>query len=219
MNRVSIALIAVSLVTSHLMAQRADVRGGDRNAYESRPGVARTIFSGQNLGVRQNLDGSVCFPAPFYQNCIYDYNYYDLDLYRPWGFYTVWNGMDESNRPQLSLTNQSPDPPPPPPPPVTPVLHEYNWPEDVNASTTFSIVTASGTVYLATMVWVEGGNVHFNSVDGGVRQIPLSSVSRSLTETANAEKNLNLRLPWTQAATPNIEALPEEQVRSASHLF
>jgi hypothetical protein len=80
----------------------------------------------------------------------------------------------------------------------------------MNTSATFSIVATNGTVYLATMVWVEGGNVHFNSVDGGVGQIPLSSVSRSLTETANAQKNLNLRLQWTQAATPNIEALPEE---------
>ena len=61
-------------------------------------------------------------------------------------------------------------------------------------------------------------DVHFNSVDGGVLQIPLSSVWRSLMETANAQKNLSLRLPWTQAATPNIEALLEEQVRSAFQL-
>ena len=197
MNRLSIALVAVCLVTSHLMAQRADMRGG----------------------VRQNLDGGVCFPAPFYQNCNYDYNnYYALDSYRLWPLYTFGNGMHESDPPQPSHTNQSPEPPPPPPPPVTPVLHEYNWPEQVTTSATFSIVTSSGTVYLATIVWVEGGNVYFNSVDGGVGQIPLSSVSRSLTETANAQKNLNLRLQWTQAATPNIEALQEEQVKSASHL-
>ena len=190
MNRVSIALVAICLVTSHLMAQQR---------YGSRPVVARTIFSGENLGVRQNLDGGVCFPAPSYQYCDYNYiNYYALDSYRLWAFDTLWNGMHESNPPQPSYTNQSPEPPPPPPPPVTPVLHEYNWPEEVNTSATFSIVTTSGTVYLATMVWVEGGNVHFNSVDGGVRQIPLSSVSRSLTETANAQKNLNLRLPWTR---------------------
>ena len=183
MNRLSIALVAVCLVTSHLMAQRADMRGG----------------------VRQNLDGGVCFPAPFYQYCNYDYNYYyALDSYRFGASSTVWSGVRESDPPQPSRTNQSPEPPPPPP--VTSVLYEYNWPEQVNTSATFSIVTTSGTVYLATMVWVEGGSVHFNSVDGGVRQIPLSSVSRSLTETANAQKHLNLRLPGTQAATPNIDA-------------
>ena len=209
MNRMPVALVAVCLVTSHLMAQRADVWGGDR-----------TILSGRNLGVWQNLDGSVCFPAPYYQYCNDDnFNYYVLGLYRPWALYFFWNGMGESDPPQPSYTNQSPEPPPPPAPPVTPVLREYHWPEQVNTSATFSIVTTSGTVYLATMVWLEGDNVHFNSEDGGVRQIPLSSVSRSLTQTANAQKNLNLRLPWTEAATPNIEALPEEQLRSASHFF
>jgi hypothetical protein len=191
MNRVSIALVAVCLVTSHVMAQRAGVRGGDRNAYGSSPVVA------QNLGVRQNLDGSVCFPAPFYEYCNYDYKYYALDLYRSWASYPFWNGIRESDPPQPSYTIQSPEPPPPPPPPVTPVLREYHWPKPGNTSATFSIVTTSGTVYLATMVWVEGDDVHFNSVDGGVRQIPLSSVSGSLTETANAQKNLNLRLPCT----------------------
>jgi hypothetical protein len=186
------------------MAQRADLRGGDRNT---------------NLGVRQNFDGGLCFPAPFYENCNYEFkNYYAWDLARLSAFSTYRNGMRESDPSQPSYANQSPEPPPPPPPPVTPVLHEYNWPGQVNTSATFSIVTTSGAVYLATMVWVEGGNVHFNSVDAGVRQIPLSSVSRSLTETANAQKKLNLRLPWTQAVTPNIEALPEEQVRTAPRL-
>jgi hypothetical protein len=189
MKRVSIALVAVCLVASHLIAQPAGVLGGYRNAYGSRPVIAR------NFGVRQNLDGSVCFPAPSYQYCNYDDNYYALDLYRLWPFYTSWNGVHESDPPQPSYTIQSPQPPPPPPPPVTPVLREYNWPEGGNTSATFSIVTTSGAVYLATMVWVEERDVHFNSVDGDVRHIPLSSVSRPLTQTANALKNLNLRLP------------------------
>ena len=195
MNRMSIALAAICLVTSHLTAQSADVRGGSRNGYESRPVVARALFSGRNSGVWQHLDGSVCFPPPYYDSCIYDSNSYSLELYRLRNFYTYWNGLAESDPPQPTYTSQSPEPPPPPPPPVTPVLHEYHWPEQVSTSATFSIVTTSGTVYLATMVWVQEGNVNFNSVDGDVRQLPLSSVSRSLTQTANAQKNLNLRLP------------------------
>ena len=206
MNKVSIALVAICLVTPHLMAQRAAGQGGDRNASDPRLVVARSTLSGQNISVRQNLDGSMCFPPPSYQYCNYDSDYYAMDLYRRWAFYKFWNGMGESDRPQPSDTKPSPEPPPPPPPPATPVLSEYKWPEQVNTSATFSIVTTSGAVYLATMVWMEGGNVHFNSVDGGVRQIPLSSVSRSLTETANAQKKLNLRLPWAQAATPNISS-------------
>jgi hypothetical protein len=187
MNRVSIALIAISLATSPLMAQRAG-----SNSYPA---------------VRQTLDGAVCFPAPFYQNCNYEFkDYYALDLYRGWAYSAYWNSIRESDPPQPGDTKQSAEPPPLPPPPVTPVLHEYSWSDQINTSATFSIVTTGGSVYLATMVWVEGGNVHFNSVDGDVRQIPLSSVSRSLTETANAQKKLNLRLPWAQAATPNISS-------------
>src|ERR1700686_4718277 len=140
------------------MAQRSDVRSGDRNTYESRPVVARTSFGGQNREVRQNLNGGVCFPAPSYQYCNYDHNYsnyYARDLYRLWAFSAFWNSVHESDPPQPSYTNQSPEPPPPPFPPVTPVLHEYNWPEQMNTSATFSIVATNGTVYLATMVWVE----------------------------------------------------------------
>jgi hypothetical protein len=60
MNKVSIALVAICLVTLHLMAQRAAGHGGDRNASDSRLVVARSALSGQNISVRQNLDGSVC---------------------------------------------------------------------------------------------------------------------------------------------------------------
>jgi hypothetical protein len=205
MKRISIAFFSVCLYASHLAAQSTGVWGGYRSAYEPGAVLARTISGGRNLGVRQNLDGSVCFPAPFYQNCIYDLSPYSLELDRPWTFYTPWS-MDESDMRQPSYTNQSP--PPPPSRRVTPALHEYNWPGQENASTTFSIVTTGGTVYLATMVWVEGENIHFNSVDGGVRQIPLSAVSRSLTQTANARKNLTLPLPsagpvGTSVATAN----------------
>jgi isocitrate dehydrogenase len=82
MNRLSIALAAICLVTPHLVAQSADVQGRYRAAYESTPVAARTMFNGRNVGVRQNLDGSVCFPPPYYDRCIYDLSSYSLDLYR-----------------------------------------------------------------------------------------------------------------------------------------
>jgi len=182
------------------MAQSANEWGGGRNAYDSRPGVATTSFSERNFGLRENLGGGVCFPPPYYEYCNYDYSYVNLELYRLWALHTLWNSMEERDRPQPSYTFRPPEPPPPPAPPPTPVLHEYYWPEQMNTSATFSIVTNSGAVYLATMVWVEGGNVHFDLVDGGVLQVPLSSVSRSLTQTANAQKNLNLSLPSIEVA-------------------
>jgi hypothetical protein len=85
--------------------------------------------------------------------------------------------------------------PAPPPPAPVPVVQEYHWTPQADRPAPFSIVTTTGAEYLATMVWVEGNELHFNSVDGGVRRIPRSSVSRQLTQAANAKKNLNLPLP------------------------
>src|SRR6478609_3727500 len=100
MNKVSIAIVAVCLATSHLGAQPAGAR--DR---------------GRNIEVRQNLDGSVCFPAPYYQYCDHDaYNYY-MDLYRLPGFYAFRNGMQAGDPPQPRYTSQSPEALPPPPRP------------------------------------------------------------------------------------------------------
>jgi hypothetical protein len=98
MNRVSIALVVLWLLTSHLMAQRADVRGVYRNPYGN-------SLSRQNCGVRQTLDGSVCYPAPWYDTCIYDRNPCSLDLYRIWTFYTTWNGVRDNDPPQPTSTN------------------------------------------------------------------------------------------------------------------
>jgi len=206
MKRISTALVALCLATSHSVAQSTGVRGSDRDAYESGPVLARAILGGRNVGVRQNLDGGVCFPAPFYSNCIYDFNPYFQEVYRFATFYTPWNGIDGGDLRQASYTNQPQEPPPPtpPPPPVMPVLHEYNWPGQVNTSATFSIVTTSGAVYLATMVWMEGENLHFTSVEGGARQIPLATVSRPLTQAANARKSLTLPLPSAEPVRASV---------------
>ncbi len=184
MKRVSIAIVALCFLTSHLLAQRS----GYPNPYGN-------SLSRQEPGVRQNTDGSICFPSPWYDTCIYDYHPYSLDLYRVWPFYTVWNGVPDNDIPRPTLTHQALETPPTPPPPVKPVSHEYDWPKEVNAPATFSIVTTNGTEYLATMVWVQDSDVHFTSVDGGVHQLPLSSISMPLTQTANARKNLSLHLP------------------------
>jgi hypothetical protein len=122
--------------------------------------------------------------------------YDDYDLYNLYNFYSFWEGLANEHRtPQPAYAVRPQEPPPLPAPPATLVIREYHWPEQVGAPPAFSIVTTGGTVYLATLVWVEGDNLHFNSVDGGVRQIPRSSVSRALTQAANAQKHLNLPLP------------------------
>jgi hypothetical protein len=179
MDRISIAFFAASLVTSHLAAQG---------------------FIERNFGVRENLGGGICFPAPYYQNCSYDdNNYSNVGMYRLWRFHTAWNRAEELERPQANYAIRLSDPPAPTAPPPTPVVHEYHWPDQGNTSATFSIVTDSGAEYLATMVWVDGETLRFHSADGGTRQLPLTSVSRHLTQIANARKDLKLPLPSAEA--------------------
>jgi hypothetical protein len=151
-----------------------------------------------SYGVRQNFDGGICFPAPFYQNCIYDFSPFSL------GFYPLWT-VDNPGRGESDLRQpRSITQPQAPPPPVTPALHEYNWPAQGDTSATFSIVTTSGAVYLATMAWTEGENLHFTSVEGGARQIPLATVSRPLTQAANARKSLTLPQPSAEPVAASV---------------
>src|SRR5581483_9686777 len=142
--KVTITLIALCLGASHSLAQ-----SGGAQDYRSLPA---NILTSRSFGVRQNTDGSVCFPAPWYDNCIYDSNPYSLDLYRIWGLYTLWNGVRDNDRPQSTPLSQATQPPAPPSPPapVTPVIYEYDWPKQENAPAAFSIVTTGGTEYFAT---------------------------------------------------------------------
>ena len=187
MKRLCIALCTISLVTSHLSAQRGGIHVGRGNAAPSRPVFGRTNFGTRNFGSgRFGGFGSV-FPWVYPGGLYYD------DYYGPDG---LWARTLDQYFAQQPLQPEPPlELPAPPPPPPTPVVREYHWPEETRPPAAFSIVTSAGTEYLATMVWVEGDTIRFNSVDGGVRQIPRSSVSRSLTRAANAQKHLNLPLP------------------------
>ena len=127
------------------------------------------------------------------------------ELYDLKNLHSYWTSMDRHDpRPSLITGTATPAPLP-----AAPVVREYYWPDQADSSATFSIVTNSGAEYFATMVWVEGDNLRFNSVDGGIRQIPLPSVSRPLTQVANARKQLKLTLPSVQtgeAAPPDSAA-------------
>ena len=124
------------------------------------------------------------------------------ELYNLKNFYSYWTSLDRHDpRPSLITGNATPAPPP-----AAPGVREYHWPDQADTSATFSIVTNGGAEYLATMVWVDGDNLHFATPDGGMRQIPLTSVSRPLTQVANARKDLKLPLPSVhigEAAPPD----------------
>jgi hypothetical protein len=182
MKSLLIAVCTMGFVASQLSAQRAGshLGGGTRRAAGSVQG--RTNFGdGRFFGAGHgNFGGG--FPW------IYPAFYGDPDF-----------GGDSQPQPNIFIVmpepQAPPEPPPPPPPPPIPVVREYHWPASEVAPAPFSIVLNNGTVHYATMVWVENGRIHFNAPEGGARQVPLSSVSKTLTHAANAQKGLTLPLP------------------------
>jgi hypothetical protein len=123
----------------------------------------------------------------------------------PWAYAAVGDDFGYSadffdsyrNQPNVVVptTQRSLEPPAPLPPPPTPVISQYHWAESSAPPVPFSIVGNDGVEHQATSVWVQGASIHFTSLEGGAHQLPLSSVSRSLTQAANARKNLKLPLP------------------------
>ena len=74
------------------MAQRAD----GSIAYGSRSAPAGMTSNTGIFGPWKNVNGGVCYPAPYYDYCNYDYSY-ALDLYRLWTYRTFLNSMNESD--------------------------------------------------------------------------------------------------------------------------
>jgi hypothetical protein len=122
-----------------------------------------------------------------------------------WGYPDDFNGQrDEgyydsgSQNPMIVMPQESYGPTvvQAPPPPVRPELHEYNWPEsETNTVATFTIIGKSGSAHSAIAVWVQGDAVRYITPDGTGGRLPLDSVNREATRSANAAKHLTLSLP------------------------
>jgi hypothetical protein len=196
MKHVYAAIGTIILLAPGLTAQQDGARfGGRSGASLTRPPFplgGRTNFGGRRFSGRglRGFDGGFPWVYPaFYGDygLLDDYPYgYPYDNPQPQqpNIYIVMPGLQEP-----------PEPPAPPPPPPAPVIREYHWQEQAQPPAPFSIVTTNGTVYYATLAWVQGDRIYFHSTEGGSRQLPLSSVSKSLTQAANAQKGLRLPLP------------------------
>jgi len=189
MKNVCAAIGTIILLAPVLTAQRGGAHpGGGTGASLTRPPFplsGRTNFGGRRSSFGNSFRGfGGGFPWAY------------ASLYDDWGFGDGYPYDYPQQQPNIYIVMPPPqEPTEPPPPPPAPVIREYHWQEQVEPPAPFSIVTTNGTVYTATLVWVEGNSVHFHSTEGGSRQLPLSSVSRSLTQAANAQKNLRLPLP------------------------
>jgi hypothetical protein len=183
MKNLLIAVCTMGLVTVPLFPQRAGIHPSGGVTRPSGPVLGRTTITENRLfvGARGRFGGG--FPWLFPAFGEYGYGDYGFDQTQP----NIFVVMPEPQVP--------PEPPPPPPPPPRAAVQEYHWPVSNTAPAPFSIVLNDGTVHYATMVWLADGRLHFNSPEGGARQLPLSSVSRTLTQSANARKGLTLPLP------------------------
>ena len=90
-----------------------------------------------------------------------------------------------------------PPPPPPPPPPARPAVRTYVWADadTVQSANTFAIVSKDGAMRSAIAVWVDGGQVHYKTAEGGAGRVPISQIDREATVRANAQRGLKFWLP------------------------
>ena len=59
----------------------------------------------------------------------------------------------------------------------------------------FVLVLKNGSRLTASVVWVQGDDVHYVDGDGQGRRVPLADLDRAATRELNQTHNLNLRLP------------------------
>lgn len=97
----------------------------------------------------------------------------------------------------LIISNQAPPPPP------RPVIVEAP-PASTSAETTqaqkyeeplYLLAMNDGIIRAVLAYWVDGKTVHYVNMDHQEKQVPLSSLDRSLSERLNRERNVTFSLP------------------------
>ncbi|MBV9771222.1 MAG: hypothetical protein JOZ32_16750 [Bryobacterales bacterium] len=144
------------------------------------------------------------FYDPFFWNYgDYGYGYPDSDAYSSYAPQSP--GYGSSSPSVLVISNQAPAPAPPvivqqPAPPASsawntgpqtqsaPQAQKYEQP-------LFLVATKDGTIRAVLAYWVDGGNVHYVTMDHEQKQTPLSSINRDLSERLNRERNVPFSLP------------------------
>jgi hypothetical protein len=80
---------------------------------------------------------------------------------------------------------------------------EYDYSRAPNDATDYKptlylIALRDHNIRPALTYWVEGGMLHYVTEDHAMRQVPLSSVDRELSERLNRERHMSFRLPAGQ---------------------
>jgi hypothetical protein len=192
MKRLWIVAVLLCALTPFASAQRGggSRRGGTGNfgggrGFGAAGRFARDLFVGDRFG-RSNFNGGFGWPG-----------------YGGWGFPFVDDYDYAPPDPPtviVPVTIQFTGPPLPPPPPPDPArlaVRTYVWPDapEPQSANTFAILSKDGGMRSAIAVWVDGGQLHYKTADGGGGRVPIGQIDREATVRANAERGLKLWLP------------------------
>lgn len=219
-----LALIcAVSLISITAFAQRGGGHGGGGGGSRgSSSGGAASHASGFSRGGGAAVRSGGAYRTGGYRgyrNYGYGYGRYGFPYYG-WGWGYAWDpyfwGWDTS-APYYDSSSDSgyagysgdyqPQPPvivnqvmpyvDQAPPPPQPVVREYRPPAEStnNGPVLYLFALKNNNILAAYTYWAEKGDLHYVNLDHQMKQIPLSSIDRELTDRLNRERNLSVRLP------------------------
>ena len=217
-----VALVcAVCLISAMAFAQRGGHGGGGSHAGGGGVSHASGFSRGGSAAVRSGgayRTGAVRGYRPYGYRYGYSRPYYGLG----WGFgwdphFWGWDnnslyydssgyysdpyagaGGYESQPPVIVNQVMPYAEPAPPPPPPEPVVREYTKPLSESANygpVLYLFALKNNNILAAFTYWTEKGDLHYVNLDHQMKQIPLSSIDRELTDRLNRERNLNVRLP------------------------
>jgi hypothetical protein len=214
-----VILCAVSLISVTGFAQRGGGHGGGGGGHAGGGGSHSSGFSRSGGGaVRSGAGGGYRYGGyRGYGYGRYGYPYYGLG----WGAYgwaPYYYGWDNSapyydsssyygdsynagayEQPPVIVNQVMPYAEPPAPPPPQPVMREYSGPSSAQSTNygpvLYLFALKNNNILAAFTYWTEKGDLHYVNLDHQMKQIPLSSIDRDLTDRLNRERNLTVRLP------------------------
>ena len=145
-------------------------------------------YGGSGYGYDQSYYGS-----PYYGSSNYNYPSYGYS-YSPPTVVISGSGYYGTN------TSQGPDDRDYGYPPSRSAVPEETSPRPPSDSTDYKstlylIALKDHNVRPALTYWVEAGAVHYVTVDHEMKQVPLTSIDRDLSERLNRERHMSFRLP------------------------
>jgi hypothetical protein len=184
----------------------AGFRGGFNGAFHGNTGFRGNVGFRSNFAFRNNFAFRTRFGfSPFWYGGFYggypswdpflDYSDYGYPDYGYASNAYPYDGSYGSNSPWYPPPQYYTAPTPPPP---APVIKEYNGPPSQaqsNEPPLYLLAFSDGVIRAVLAYWVDGTTLHYVSMEHEQKQVPLSTVDRTLSERLNRERNVTFQLP------------------------